>query len=302
VVRAGIRGSDYARELLAIAQHAGGHATVSSAAIGMAQRKDLRERLRSILQPQEGVASRLPLAAIAALSATTLTVSAVTIVPQRTYTAGGHSMKRTLLSGLLASAGLSAATIAGSVYDPNGAAIANAQASIYNPDTSFKQEIRTSPDGKFAFESLGAGSYILRVDKAGFAPLYREFNVNEDSDVQRGLVLTAASRSEANQAAVQSSQPIRVPGRIAEDNLSRKVQPVYPAAAKQAHVQGTVEMDVTISKDGVPEDIRVLRSPSDDLTQSALDAVRQWRYRPTLLNGRPAPIETDVIVNYTLSE
>jgi TonB family protein len=268
----------------------------------MAQRKDLHQRLRSILQPQERLASRLPLAAIAVLSATTVTVSAVTIVPQRTYAIGGYSMKRTLLSGLLASAGLSAATIAGSVYDPNGAVIANAQASIYNPDTSFKQETHTSPDGKFTFESLGAGSYILRVEKPGFAPLYRVFNVNEDSDVQRGLVLNAAAPSAANEAAAQSSKPIRVRGTVEEDNLTRKVQPVYPTAAKAAHVQGTVEMDVTISKEGVPEDIRVVSSPNDDLTQSALEAVRQWRYRPTLLNGRPVPIVTDVIVNYTLSQ
>jgi protein TonB len=55
-----------------------------------------------------------------------------------------------------------------------------------------------------------------------------------------------------------------------------------------------------ISVAGVPQEIRVISSPSDDLTQSALEAVRQWRYRPTLLNGAPVEVITEVMVNYTL--
>jgi periplasmic protein TonB len=94
---------------------------------------------------------------------------------------------------------------------------------------------------------------------------------------------------------------LRVGGTLAESNLIKKVQPVYPASAKAAGIQGTVDLEVAISKGGVPEDIRVVSSPSDDLMQSALEAVRQWRYRPTLLNGAPVEIVTDVIVNYTLS-
>ena len=212
-------------------------------------------------------------------------------------------MKRTLISGLLVSAGLTAATIGGSVFDPNGAAVSNAQVAIDNPDTGFKQESTTSPDGKFSFQSLPAGSYILHIQKPGFASLYRLFNVQTDSEVERGLTLgTPASSAKPDSSNSNEPRLIRVGGQVEEANLITKVQPVYPAAAKSAHVQGTVEMEVAISKDGVPEDIKVISSPSDDLTQSALEAVRQWRYRPTLLNGQPVAIITDVIVNYTLSE
>lgn len=220
-------------------------------------------------------------------------------------------MKRSLLSGLLFAAGLSAATIGGSVFDPSGTAIANAQASLYNPDTSSEQETTTSADGKFTFDALAAGSYILKIDKAGFAPLYREFNVQENSDVQRGLVLQAASSDQSINSpnSTRAAEPLasdpkvlRVRGTIAQSNLIHKAQPLYPAAAKEARIQGTVELDVTISKEGVPLDIRVIRSPSEDLTKSALEAVRQWGYRPTLLNGQPVEIVTDVIVNYTLSQ
>jgi len=79
------------------------------------------------------------------------------------------------------------------------------------------------------------------------------------------------------------------------------VQPVYPPSAKAAGIQGTVEMEMVISKDGVPLDIRVVSSPDPALTESALEAVRQWRYSSTLLNGEPIEVVTDVIVNYTLS-
>lgn len=215
-------------------------------------------------------------------------------------------MRRTLFSGFVTAAGLSAATIGGSLFDPSGAAVPNATASIYNPDTALKQETTTSPEGTFSFESLPPGQYILHIEKSGFAALFREFNVQADSKIERGLVLNLApsrTPTAAHPAAAEPTDPqqIRVRGTIAEANLIEKVQPVYPASAKQARLQGTVELEVSISTDGVPVDIRVISSPGDDLTQSALDAVRQWRYKPTLLNGEPVPIVTDVIVHYTLA-
>ncbi len=312
VLEAGIRPSEYASELLEIARSFTKGQRWSSAAIAVARRGELEGRMYAILDPAPKSRRKRPLAAIAALTALALTASAVTVLPEQNNSPGGHSMRRTLISGLLVSAGLSAATIGGSVFDPGGAAIPNAQASLYNPDTSAKQETTTGSDGKFTFESLAAGSYILHVEKAGFASLYREFNVQQDSDVQRGLVLKVASpaaqkSSDTNTTRVAEAQPLnpkllRVRGAFEENKLINKVQPVYPAAAKAAGVQGTVELDVVISKEGVPEDIRVLSSPDDDLTQSALDAVRLWRYSPTLLNGEPVEILTEVIVNYTLSK
>jgi TonB family protein len=204
-------------------------------------------------------------------------------------------MRRTVLSGLLASAGLTAATIGGSLYDPTGAAVSNAKASIYNPDTAIKLEATTSADGKFIFESLPAGQYILSVEKPGFPKLYREFSVEADSTLERGLTLGEPVGHPASRP-----EKLRIGGEAAQAKLIKKIQPVYPPAAKAARIQGTVQLDVAISADGVPQDIRVVSSPSDDLSQSALEAVRLWRYSPTLLNGDPIPVVTTVIVNYTL--
>lgn len=224
-------------------------------------------------------------------------------------------MKHTLFAGLLASAGLSAATIGGSLYDPSGAVVPNAKALLYDPDTNTKFETTTTADGKFTFGTLPAGQYILRVQSPGFATLFREFNVKDDSKVDRGLTLALGKAQETVNVAAEgtpaaapplpaASDPkrFRVGGAVAQANLVTKIQPVYPPAAKAARVQGTVELETVISKDGEPLDIRVVASPSDDLTQSALEAVRQWRYKPTLLNGSPVEIVTDVIVNYTLSK
>jgi TonB family protein len=321
VLASGIRPSDYAAALLEVAQAFGRTGRSPSAAIAMARRGELECRLYAILDPRpNGRARRLSFGAASVLIAAALTASAVTLLPEKqmdlttnspTDLAGGVPMKRTILSGLLASAGLSAATIGGALFDPSGAAVPNAKAQLYNPDTAAKQETTTAPDGKFNFDNLTAGQYILRIEKPGFASLFREFDVQPDSKVDRGLTLKQGSAQQQTDASAENTtasaapttrpQQIRVGGAVEESNLITKVQPVYPAAAKAAGIQGTVKLDTTISAEGVPEDIRVISSPSDDLTQSALEAVRQWRYKPTLLNGEPIKVVTDVIVNYTLS-
>jgi TonB family protein len=241
--------------------------------------------------------SSLSLLLAAAVGATTVTASFKQPQPQT----GGIFVKRTLLSAMLASAGLSAATITGSIYDPSGATVPDAKLLLLNPDTGQKLETASGPDGKFGLADAPAGDYILRVEKPGFEPLLREFSLKENSVVERGLTLNAANAS-GNTPAAANSGRIRVRGQVAQDNLIHKVTPVYPAGAKQARLQGTVELNAVVSKEGVPVELQVIRSPGEELSQSALEAVRQWRYRPVLLNGNPVEIVTDVIVNYTLSQ
>jgi len=95
--------------------------------------------------------------------------------------------------------------------------------------------------------------------------------------------------------------PVPIGGRVAEANLIRKVQPVYPPLAKSARVQGTVEFTATISKDGNIENLTLVRG-HPLLVNAAREAVLQWKYRPTLLNGQPVEVITDIIVNFTLSQ
>jgi protein TonB len=80
-----------------------------------------------------------------------------------------------------------------------------------------------------------------------------------------------------------------------------KKQPVYPEQAKKDRVEGKVVLAAVIGKDGTVENLRVVSGPSP-LQPSALDAVRQWRYKPYLLNGEPVEVDTTIRVVYTLEK
>jgi protein TonB len=96
-------------------------------------------------------------------------------------------------------------------------------------------------------------------------------------------------------------QRIRVGGNVQSANLTTKVTPTYPPLAKQARIQGAVSFSALIGVDGKIRDLQII-SGHPLLTQSAVDAVKQWVYRPTLLNGNPVEVVTQIDVNYTLLE
>jgi protein TonB len=93
--------------------------------------------------------------------------------------------------------------------------------------------------------------------------------------------------------------PVRVGGNIKPPQKTRDVRPVYPPIAQSARVQGIVIIEATIGPDGAVKDAKVLRS-IPLLDAAALDAVRQWVFTPTLLNGVPVPVIMTVTVQFTL--
>lgn len=102
----------------------------------------------------------------------------------------------------------------------------------------------------------------------------------------------------------KKEQPPRAPthiGTISEANLVRKVMPIYPPLAKSARVQGTVEFTALISKEGNIENLKLVHG-HPLLVNAAREAVEQWKYRPTLLNGAPVEVITDILVNFTLNQ
>ena len=94
---------------------------------------------------------------------------------------------------------------------------------------------------------------------------------------------------------------IRVPARIAEANLVYDVAPKYPPEAGRARIEGTVVLLAVIGKDGNVEDVRVEKG-LPVLAQAATEAVKQWRYRPYLLNGEPVEVDSQITINFTLSK
>ncbi len=94
--------------------------------------------------------------------------------------------------------------------------------------------------------------------------------------------------------------PVRVGGNIREPRKVRHVNPVYPEIAKQARVQGIVVLQCLITPEGNVGQVTVLRG-IPLLDEAAIEAVRQWRYTPTLLEGRPVPVIMTITVNFRLS-
>jgi protein TonB len=96
-------------------------------------------------------------------------------------------------------------------------------------------------------------------------------------------------------------QRVRVSQGVTQGMVVRRVQPAYPQMAKIARVQGAVVLAAIIGKDGTIQNLHVVQSASPLLNQAAIDAVKQWRYRPYILNGEPVEVDTTVTVNFTLS-
>ena len=99
----------------------------------------------------------------------------------------------------------------------------------------------------------------------------------------------------------KQSGPLRVGGNVQAAKIINRVQPVYPPLARQTRISGTVRLHAIISKDGTIQQLEVV-SGHPLLQQSALDAVRQWRYQPTLLNGEPVEVDTTIDVIFSLNQ
>jgi protein TonB len=93
--------------------------------------------------------------------------------------------------------------------------------------------------------------------------------------------------------------PLRIGGQIKEPKKIKHVAPVYPPEAQQGRIQGIVILEIRIDQDGRVSDARIVR-PVALLDQAALDAVLQWEFTPTLIDGQPVPVIMTVTVNFTL--
>jgi protein TonB len=104
----------------------------------------------------------------------------------------------------------------------------------------------------------------------------------------------------ARQPEVHQAGPVRISGMVVAGLLVQKTKPVYPPIAIASRTEGTVVLQATISRTGTIENLRVINGPVM-LQQAALNAVREWRYRPYLLNGEPVEVETTVNVVFQLN-
>lgn len=176
-----------------------------------------------------------------------------------------------------------------------------ARAGQYAPESlKAAQDARAALDVELKAQE---GKWVKSYDKA------RELAVAAKAAGDRAATNAVAGKEkadvvEAREKAVAAARakarvaPLRVGGRISTPTKIKDVKPEYPAVAQAARVTGAVIIEATIGEDGKVIDAKVVRS-IPMLDQAALDAVRQWEYTPTLLNGVPVPVLVTVTINFT---
>lgn len=295
VLRTGFAPRDYASQLLELARTLKKPERAWSTALAIARPTNLERRFAAMMNPSlnrrnvsPGMKWFVPLLALSL------------VLP---------------LSALRLSAQNLAGKTSGSIHDPSGAGIPNATIVMSNHEANTIDMTTTDRDGNFAFKALPAGSYEMQIFKPGFQTyavphvsldagrdFSETFTMGVGAITEHVMVVpdgsTIAVPLEKNNGNVSR---IKVGGNVQASMLTKKVQPVYPQAAKDAGASGTVILHAVISKDGMPLSLRVMNSEIDpDLARSAVEAVSKWRYTPTLLNGEPIEVDTTIDVNYTL--
>jgi protein TonB len=115
-----------------------------------------------------------------------------------------------------------------------------------------------------------------------------------------GVIGSVLSATPVAVPKIATPQRVRVSSGVSQGLLIRKVPPTYPPLARQARIQGTVILQAQISKTGDIENLTLI-SGHPMLAPAAIEAVKQWKYRPYLLNGEPVEVDTQVQVNFTLA-
>jgi hypothetical protein len=300
VLAGGIRGSDYADQLVELARSLHASRQPWFPAPAMARPSSLERRVSAMLNAR---INRLPMTRLArmltivALAAITLPVAAVA---QATFS-----------------------TFSGSVFDPSDALLPATTLTLTNTQTKAKYEVASGRDGRFEFVGLPPGQYAVEAKLPGFATaratltiagqdVHQDFTMQvasleetvtiTDGPGDVGRVQTAAKRplpacsSHPPPAVRGIGGQLRPPARI------RNVDPIYPASLQGTKAAETVVLNARIRPDGSIGEIEVEGSPNQAFVDAALGAVREWAFDETLLNCVPIEVPLKVVLNFRPAE
>jgi TonB family protein len=204
------------------------------------------------------------------------------------------------------------ATLSGTVYDTTGGVMPGVAVTLEDV-TQMKYTATTDATGRFAFSNVQSGHYTLEASLPGFRTLNQQFDLTARRDWDRAITLqvgtvretiTVSERRPASPPPANGRPAaVRVGGSIRAPLKTLDVRPIYPASMRDAGREGVVPIEATIGADGTVTSVRVLSAQvHPDFAIAAVDAVRQWRFTPTLLNGRPVEVVMTVSVTFTLSD
>jgi TonB family protein len=205
------------------------------------------------------------------------------------------------------------APLTGTVYDVTGAVVPGAEVSLTDANDVTTTTITTAT-GRFQFAAVAPGTYVLQARLVGFRTMRQEVELRTAGDWARAITLQVGGLSEsvsvqATRLAASPRQtpgfaplaPVRVGGNIRPPRKEHTVNPIYPVSMREAGHTGIVLVDAIIGTDGAVSSVRVLSAQAHpDLAIAAVDAVRQWQFTPTLLNGVAVEVLMTVTVRFDL--
>lgn len=298
VLETGIAGTSYATHLIDLARSLSAHRTWLPAP-SIARPSTLERRVRAMLNPavnRQPVSRRLQLAIVALLCAIALPIAA---------------------------ASQSQNAPAGTVRDPMGRPLADAELRLTDINTGQVIEAKTDTTGNFQFPQVAAGPYLLSVRYPGFSAQRQRLDLNGGTTISiqvevgtlretvtvRGggddVPIGAPVGTRISQSAVsQDRAPACTPeaGQLTPPMKIRDVRPVYRRELVDARVEGDILMQAKIGKDGRVRSVDVISPVNADLEDAAIAAVTQWQFTPTYLNCEPVEVQMYVTVQFKLAQ
>jgi len=291
VLGIGVDGGDYAAHLIELARQCRRPGSTWASAIPMAHPSTLERRIAAMLNPRldRQAPSRRALTALGVV----LLLATLPVAALRGRQAGPTPLL-------------------GTIYDVTGGVLPGVEVALV--DANHARWVATSrADGRFELPPVGPGKYVLEVTLAGFRALRQEFELREARDWDRAVTLQVGDLRETitvreSRAILPkqlkpyaAAQPVRVGGNVRAPRKEQDVRPIYPASMRAAGLTGVVPIEAIIGRDGTVSSVRVLSAQvHPDFAIAAVDAVRQWRFTPTLLNGVPVEVVMTVSVRFDL--
>ena len=232
-----------------------------------------------------------------ALIVTTFVLAAATFTAAALHSEQGRSSQSQLV---------------GTIYDGSGAVLPGVAVTLSDAK-DVKASATTDAAGRFQFPAAAGAKYVLEAAVPGFNAFRQEFELRNSGDWDRAITLQVGKLTESvtvmakREPATQpmpgapKPTPIRVGGNIKAPMKLKDVHPVYPQSMRAAGRAGVVPLDALIGTDGSVVFVRVVSANvHPDLADAAIEAVRQWKFSPTLLNGKPVEVLMGVTVNFAL--
>jgi beta-lactamase regulating signal transducer with metallopeptidase domain len=335
VLRGGVAAISYAAHLLEVAKAASDRPTLWASAPAIAHPSTLERRITAMLNTQH---DRTPFTrrgwiavALAALCIS-LPLAAAGIAPRPPVLPAAPEVREVVESegpapvvaappARPADRPVQLGSITGRVVDQTGGVIPGASITLTDPQTSAQSTAVTNVPGRFTFSGLAPGEYTIAARLAGFTAISTSVTVDPGSTVDRTLTLPIGSLSETVTVACAAAEfsilralfpvlearqtpvaPIRVGGNVREPRKIKHVSPVCPPDAGAGEIRVTLTGRVGV--DGLMHGVALDENASGGtppvaFVDAALDAVRQWEFTPTELNGQPIEVGVTVQINFT---